>query len=306
MVTYRGHRYAISAPAPCTSRFGGHRGSWRRSNGECSCDGQQGHRADGRVGGWRDPVLLAGVDRDERLCDARGYLQAFSSGGGALLEGVGRRADAALDLFHPSWARDPRQQRDATSRVTCVARLHPDRTRECRQAICARQRRGTEQHESCSDRWTSRPRCERSDTSSATASPQTGTGLRRGGFRRALLPVPRNTVICLVSARPTAVFSLASPLDAWVGGPSPLGGGSPESPASHSVHATSSVAMALSFAAMRATSTSSKVWPVPSSTAVGAGCAAGRKASAPFDRQRSTTAGVLGENPMPGLALAAP
>src|SRR5829696_5369853 len=44
MVTYRGHRYAISAPAPCTSRFGGHRGSWRRSNGECSCDGQQGHQ----------------------------------------------------------------------------------------------------------------------------------------------------------------------------------------------------------------------------------------------------------------------
>src|SRR5215204_6330421 len=43
MVTYRGHQYAISAPAPCTSRFGGHRGSWRRSNGECSCDGQQGH-----------------------------------------------------------------------------------------------------------------------------------------------------------------------------------------------------------------------------------------------------------------------
>src|SRR5829696_4173338 len=221
MVTYRGHRYAISAPAPCTSRFGGHRGSWRRSNGECSCDGQQGHPAHDRVGGWRDPVLLAGVNRDEGLYDARGYLQAFSSGGGALLEGVGRRADAALDLFHPSWARDPRQQRDATSRVTCVARLHPDRTRECRQAICARQRRGTEQYESCSDRWTSRPRCERSDTSSATASPQTGTGLRRGGFRRALLPVPRNTVVCLVSARPTAVFSLASPLDA-----SPLGGGS--------------------------------------------------------------------------------
>src|SRR5215204_2577453 len=124
MVTYRGHRYAISAPAPCTSRFGGHRGSWRRSNGECSCDGQQGHPAHDRVGGWRDPVLLAGVDRDERLCDARGYLQAFSSGGGALLEGVGRRADAALDRFHPSWARDPRQQRDATSRPAYNALEH--------------------------------------------------------------------------------------------------------------------------------------------------------------------------------------
>ena len=92
----------------------------------------------------RDPALLAGVDRDEGLCDASRYLQAFSSGGGALLEGVGRRADAALNLFHPSGARDPRQQRDPTSRVTCVARLHPDRTRECRQAICARQRRGTD------------------------------------------------------------------------------------------------------------------------------------------------------------------
>ena len=141
--------------------------------------------------------------------------------------------------FYPRLGREPRQQRDPTSWVTCVARLHPDRTRECRQAICARQRRGTEQHESWSDRWTGRPRCERSDTSSATASPQTGTGLRRGGFRRALLPAPRNTVVCLVSARPTAVFSLASPLDAWVGGPSPLGGGCPESPASHSIHATS-------------------------------------------------------------------
>src|SRR5215207_11012026 len=75
------------------------------------------------------------------------------------------------------------------------------------------------------------------------------------------------------------------PLDAWVGGASPLGGGSPESPASHSIHATSSVAMALSFAAMRATSTSSKVWPVPSSTAVGAGCAGGaRAASTPLRR----------------------
>src|SRR5215204_2128668 len=204
MVTYRGHRYAISAPAPCTSGCGGHRRPWRHSNGERSRDGEQGPPAHDRVGGWRDPVLLAGVYRDEGLYDARGYLQAFSSGGGALLEGVGRRADAALDLFHPSWARDPRQQRDPTSRVTCVARLHPDRTRECRQAICARQRRGTEQHESCSDRWTGRPRCERSDTSSATASPQTGTGLRRGGLRRALLPRSRTTGVCLelVNASP--------------------------------------------------------------------------------------------------------
>ena len=56
-----------------------------------------------------------------------------------------------------------------------------------------------------------------SDTSSATASPQTGTGLRRGGLRRALLPVPRNTGVCLVSARPTAVLQSASPLGERVG-----------------------------------------------------------------------------------------
>ena len=111
------------------------------------------------------------------------------------LEGVGQRADAALNFFHPSGARDPRQQRDTTSRVTCVAWPHPGLARERRQAICARRRQGTGQPESCGDRWTGKPHCETSDTSSASASPQTGTGLRRGGLRRALLPVSRKTGI---------------------------------------------------------------------------------------------------------------
>ena len=44
-------------------------------------------------------------------------------------------------------------------------------------------------------RWTGKPRCETSDTSSATASPQTGTGLRRGGRGRALLSVSSNTCV---------------------------------------------------------------------------------------------------------------
>src|SRR5215204_4722114 len=128
MVTYRGHRYAISAPAPCTSRFGGHRGSWRRSNGECSCDGEQGHPAHDRVGGWREPVLLAGVNRDEGLYDARGYLQAFSSGGGALLEGVGRRADAALDVSPQLGTRSTAATRPDVSghlRRTAASGSHP-------------------------------------------------------------------------------------------------------------------------------------------------------------------------------------
>ena len=75
-------------------------------------------------------------------------------------------------------------------------------------------------------------------------------------------------------------FPLAVAANALAGFPGPARAYRvPESPASHSIHATSSVAMALSFAAMRATSTSSKVWPVPSSTAVGAGCAGGAKAA---------------------------
>jgi hypothetical protein len=105
------------------------------SNGERPCDREQGYSAHDRLGGWSDPVLLASVDRDEGLRNTRGFIQTLSFGGGALLEGVGRRADAALDLFHPSGARDPREQRDPTSRVTCITWLHPHFTRECRQAI---------------------------------------------------------------------------------------------------------------------------------------------------------------------------
>ena len=61
------------------------------------------------------------------------------------------------------------RQRDATSRVTCIAWLHPRFTGERRQAICARQ---------------------------------------RSGLRRALLPVSRTTGVCLelVNTRPAAVL----------------------------------------------------------------------------------------------------
>ena len=72
------------------------------SNGERPCDREQGYSAHDRLGGWSDPVLLASVDRDEGLRNTRGFIQTLSFGGGALLEGVGRRADAALDLFHPA------------------------------------------------------------------------------------------------------------------------------------------------------------------------------------------------------------
>ena len=119
-------------PAPCTSRFGSHRCPQWHSNGERSCDGEQGHPAHDRVGGWRDQVLLAGVDGDEGLRNTRGFIQTLSFGGGALLEGVGRRAEAALDLLHPSGACDPWEQRHPTSRVACITWLHPHFTRKCR------------------------------------------------------------------------------------------------------------------------------------------------------------------------------
>ena len=100
-----------------------------------------------------DALSLAGLDRQSVARDAERQLPYLPDGGGPLLQGIRRRADAAFDLLHQGRSRHSRHGVRGPARHPGVPWLRAAVARQRLDAVCAGGRARRAQHHRDADRF---------------------------------------------------------------------------------------------------------------------------------------------------------
>ena len=138
-------RFLIAVTAPDAVRQ-------RRRAGQNRHHRRQECAADDRRGRRRRALPLAGLDRHALPRDAERQLPDLPHGGRPLLQGIRRRADAALDLLHQGRPCHSRHRLGEPARQPGFAWLRAAVARQRRDAVCAGGKGRRAQHHGDADR----------------------------------------------------------------------------------------------------------------------------------------------------------